>query len=202
MKRLLMLALITFAAVMVPGAAVAEPLNSVNLGMGGIIQTMPHCRAKVYTLEYERMLTPTITFLGRGSGVDYKFDDGTYREEGKPRGFDLGARVYSDSGMKGFFIGGTLGYWTSDWTFANYQHRPDEVSGKATSNSVRANLDMGWRLPVSSSLSVMPQMNVGRFFSSTSCDYTYPPSAVGTACSQDSEVKYYFFLALTVGVGF
>lgn len=190
------------AGVMTPGTVFAEPANSLNLGLGGVIQTMPHCRAKVYILEYEHMLGPTIAFLGRGSGVDYKFDDGKYLEEGRPRGVDVGARFYPDGGMQGFFIGGTLGYWMSDWTFTNYQHRPDEVSGKGTSDSVRANLDMGWRFPVSSSLSVMPQMNVGRFFSNTSCDYTAPASRVGTSCSQDTEVKFYFFLAVTVGIGF
>jgi hypothetical protein len=64
-------------------------------------------------------------------------------------------------------------------------------------------VDLGGRFPIGSSpVSIMPALNVGKFFSSTSCDYTAPASRVGTSCSQESEVEYYFFLAVTVGIGF
>jgi hypothetical protein len=206
MKRPLVVVLFIAAVAAValtPGTVFGEPANSVNLGIGGIVQTMPHCRATVYIVEYEHMLGSKIAVLGRGSEVDYKFDDGAYNEKGRPRGLDLGARFYPAGGMHGFFVGGTVGYWTSDWTFTHDKGTSGEYQGKGNSDSVRANVDIGGRFPIgSSSISIMPALNVGKFFSSTSCEYTAPASRVGTSCSQKSEVKYYLFLSVTAGIAF
>lgn len=192
------------AGAMLPGAVFSETANSVNLGFGGVPKLMKHCDADVYIVEYEHMLSDSkFTVLGRGSEVVYRFDDGIYREEGKPRGGDVGMRYYFSGGMKGYFIGGTVGYWTSDWTFTSDKGQPTEARGTGDSDSVRANVDIGGRFPVgSSSVSIVPALNIGKFFSSTSCEYTAPASRVGTPCSQDSEVKAYVFLAVTVGIGF
>jgi hypothetical protein len=205
MKRLVaaLFAAAVAAGVTAPGPVFAEPANSVNLGIGGVVQTMPHCRATLYLAEYEHMLGSKIAVLGRGSEVDYKFDDGNYREHGRPRGVDVGARFYPAGGLQGFFIGGTLGYWTSDWIFTQNKGMPDELQGKGNSDSVRANVDIGGRFPIgSSSVSIMPAVNIGKFFSSTSCEYTGPASQVGTSCSQKTEVEFYVFLAVTVGIAF
>jgi hypothetical protein len=191
------------AGAMTPGTVLAEPANSVNLGIGGVVQTMPHCRATLYIAEYEHLLGSKLAVLGRGSEVDYKFDDGKYREHGRPRGVDVGARFYPAGGMEGFFIGGTVGYWTSDWMFTQNKGTSDEFQGKGKSDSIRANVDIGGRFPIGSSpVSIMPALNFGKFFSSTSCDYTAPPSRVGTSCNQNTEVTYYIFLAVTAGIRF
>ena len=191
------------AGVMTPGTVFAEPANSVNLGIGGVVQTMPHCKSTVYIVEYEHMLDSKIAILGRGSEVDYKFDDGSYLEKGRPRGLDIGARFYPAGGMKGFFIGGTLGYWTSDWTFTHAKGTSGEYLGKGNTDSIRANVDIGGRFPIASSpVSIMPALNIGKFFSSTSCEYTAPASRVGTSCSQKTEVDYYLFLSVTAGIAF
>jgi hypothetical protein len=206
MKRPLMVVLFVAAVAagaMTPGTVSAEPANSVNLGIGGVVQILPHCKANVAIVEYEHMLGPKIAVLGRGSGVDYKFDDGRYREVGRPRGVDLGARFYPAGGLKGFFLGGTLGYWMANWTFTQNKGMSDEFQGKGKTDSIRANVDIGARFPIgSSSVSIMPALNIGKFFSSTSCEYTAPASRVGTSCSQNTEVKYYAFLAVTAGIGF
>ena len=126
-------------------------------------------------------------------------------EEGKPRGFDLGVRYYpAGNGMKGLFIGGTLGYWATNWTFTDYKGTASETQGKGDSKSIRANVDIGARLPIgSSSVSIMPALQFGKFFSSTTCDYTAPASLAGTSCSKDGEVGgFYGFLAVSVGMGF
>ncbi len=191
------------AGMMTPGSVFAEPANSVNLGIGGVVQLMPHCKANVYIVEFEHMLDSKISVLARGSEVDYHGDDGKYLEDGKPRGVDVGARFYPAGGMKGFFIGGTLGYWTSDWTFIHNQGKPDEWQGKGKSDSIRAHVDIGGRFPIgSSSVSIMPAFNFGKFFPSTTCEYTSPASRVGTPCSQKSEVEYYMFLGVMAGIGF
>jgi len=206
MNRPLMVVLFVAAVaawVMTPGPVFAEPENSINLGIGGVVQTMPHCRATLYIVEYEHMIDSKIAVLGRGSELHYKFDDGAYLEDGRPRGVDIGARYYPAGGMHGFFIGGTLGYWTADWTFTHNKGASDEYLGKGTSESIRANVDIGGRFPIgSSSVSIMPALNFGKFFSSTSCDYTAPASRVGTPCSQKTEVEYYLFLAVTAGIAF
>ena len=207
MKRPLVLVLFVVAVaagVMPPGTVCAEPANSVNLGFGGVPRLMKHCKANVYIVEYEHMLSESkFAVLGRGSEVDYKFDDGKYLEEGKPWGVDVGARYYPSGGMKGFFIGGTVGYWMADRTFTDNKGTLNELQGEGDPHSIRANVDIGGRFPIgSSSVSIVPALNIGKYFTSTSCKYTAPASLIGTACSRDTEVQAYIFLALTVGIGF
>jgi hypothetical protein len=206
MKRPLVLVLfvvVVAAGVMSPGTVFAESENSVNIGVGAASHILPHCTATIFLVEYERMLGSKIAVLGRGSGVHYKFDDGTYVEEGRPKGIDVGVRYYPSGGMKGFFIGGALGYWVADWTFTADKGMTFESQGKADNKSIRADVDIGGRFPIgSSTVSILPVVHIGKFFTSTSCEYTAPASRVGTPCSRDSEVDYYAFLAVLVGVGF
>lgn len=185
-------------------AAGAEPTDSVNLGFGGLIRTMPHCDASVHLIEYEHLLSPTIAVLGRGNGVDYKFDDGNYREDGTLRGLDIGIRYYPAGNMHGFFTGGSLGYWNGDWTFIHDMGRPSQYLGTAHSNSMRLNFDIGNRTRIrGTNISIMlPDINFGKFFSTSSCDYTAPASMVGTPCNQKSEVNAYLFIGIGLGVAF
>lgn len=185
-----------------PVATGAELTDSVNLGLGGV-NPMPHCNAKVYLIEYEHQITPVIAALGRGSGVKYWFDDGQYQEDGRLRGLDAGIRYYPAGGMLGLFIGGSLGYWRGDWTFFQNKGTPAGWQGKAGSNSLRLNFEVGDRIPIpGTSVSVMPELSFGKFFSSMSCDATAPASRHGMPCSQSSEVDYYIFLGVTAGIAF
>ena len=207
MKRPLVLLLFIVSAaagVMPPGTVFAQTSDSVNFGFGGVPGLMNHCDSNVYIFEYEHMLADSkFTVLGRGSEVDYQFDDGIYREEGKPRGVEVGARYYFDGGMTGFFIGGTVGYWTADWTVTSDKGTVNEAQGKGDADSIRANVDMGGRFPLgSSAVSIVPALNIGKYFSSTSCEYTVPALLIGTACSQDTKVQAYIFLSVMVGIGF
>jgi hypothetical protein len=89
----------------------------------------------------------------------------------------IGARYYSGGSMKGLSIGGVAGYWMTDWRFIHNRGRSNEVQGAGDSDSFRVNIDIGDRFPIgSSSFSIMPALNLGKFFSSTSCDYTAPAS--------------------------
>ncbi len=113
MKRPLVLFLfvvVVAAGMISPGTVFAEPENSVNIGVGAASHILPHCKATVAFVECEHMLGPKLAVLGRGSGVNYKFDDGNYVEKGRLRGGDIGLRYYPSSGMKGLFFGGALGY--------------------------------------------------------------------------------------------
>ena len=185
-----------------PGTVFAEPANSVNFGVG-MSNFLPHCKATIYLVEYERLLGANITGLARVSEVHYTFDDGEHVEDGRPRGADLGARYYFSGGMKGFYVGGLLGYWRANWTFTHNKNLPIEVHGTGHSNSIRANVDIGWRFPIGgSAVSITPMFNIGRYFSHTSCQFVSPASRVGTACNEESEVTNYAFLAITAGIGF
>ncbi len=202
MKRYLaqFVIIIVMVGVMTQRAAGAESADSVNLGFGGIIRTMPHCDANVYLVEYEHLLTPTTAILGRVNKVDYKFDDGNYREDGTLRGLDIGVRHYPAGAMRGFFTGGSLGRWNGDWTFIHDMSRSGQYQGTAHSNAVRLNFDLGDRIPIpGTSVSIIPEMNVGKFFSSRSCEYTSPASMTGTPCTQKSEVNVYFFVGVALG---
>ena len=70
-----------------PGASNAASADSLNLGLGGL-NPMGHCNATVYLIEYEHPLTPTTAILGRGSGVNYRYNNGVYLEDGSLRGLD------------------------------------------------------------------------------------------------------------------
>ncbi len=182
-----------------PGTSWAD---SINLGLGGL-NPMAHCNATVYLVEYEHPLTPTTAILGRGSGVSYRYNNGNYLEDGTLRGLDVGARYYRAGGMEGFFVGGSLGYWKGDWTFTQNQNTPAQWEGKANSKSLRLNIEFGDRIPIGgTNVSIMPEANLGKFFSSRTCEATAPSSRSGTPCSQKSEVNVYLFFGVTVGLAF
>lgn len=196
-SRAQLLALVVW--LIAPWASAAEPADSINLGLGGL-NAMPHCNAAVYVIEYEHSLTPTTTILGRGSGVDYRFDNGNYFEDGMLRGVDIGVRYYRAGARQGFFAGASLGRWTGSWIFTQYQNSPAEWQGAADSNSVRLNFEFGDRILIEgTTISIMPEVSLGKFFSTHSCQATAPPSQVGQPCDQESEVNGYIFFGVTVG---
>src|SRR5512135_2480000 len=177
------------AGLSVPWASAAETANSINPGLGGL-NPMPHCNATIYVIEYEHSLTPTTAILARGSGVDYKFNNGNYLEDGTLRGLDIGARYYRAGAMQGFYTGASVGRWKGDWTFIQNQSSPAQWEGKARSNSVRLNFEFGDRIPVDSSkISIMPEVDLGKFFATRSCEATAPASQIGQPCDQKSEVN-------------
>jgi len=183
-------------------ASPAKSKESINLGYGGL-NPMPHCHAKIYTIEYEHQLALKFSILGRGSRVNYKSDDGVYQEEGKLKGLDLGTRYYPVGDMHGFFVGASLGYWTGDWTSRQDKGLATEWQDKADSKSLRLNADVGYRLRLlDTKVSIIPQVNLGKFFSSSSCQYTAPSSRITAQCNETSEVKYYLFVGAAVGIAF
>lgn len=179
-----------------------EAMDSINLGYGGL-NPMPHCETKIYNVEYEHLYSSSISALVRGSVVNYKSDDGAYRENGKIRGLDIGARYYFAPNMHGVFTGGSLGYWSGDWPFVQDINKPSERQGSAKTHALRLNFDIGYRIPIhNTNISIRPEINLGKFFSSHSCEYTTPASRVGTYCEQESEVDYYLFAGIAVGIAF
>jgi len=180
----------------------ADTANSLNLGFGGL-NPMPHCLARVFTLEYEHKYTQHLVIVGRGSGVNYRHNKSGYLEEGKLRGLDLGLRYYYAGQMKGLYTGASLGYWHNDWTFIRNRDTANQLNGDAEFSSTRLNFDLGYRFPVqNTNISIMPEIDLGKFFASNTCNYTSPASWVGTPCQQTSDVEGYLFAGVTIGVAF
>jgi hypothetical protein len=110
-------ALLLAALGLLPHTSLAQPKSSINIGAAGLIG--PNLSASSSFLEYERLLSPKMAVLVRAGMADYTYDEESYTENGKPKGIDIGARIYplADKRAKGFFVGGSLGYWTTDWTW-------------------------------------------------------------------------------------
>lgn len=187
-----------------PGSGYAAAKNSVNIGAGGLVG--PDLTASLFFAEYERLIAGKMALFVRGGQVHYSYDDGTYVEDGDPKGFDVGVRAYltGHGAMKGFYIGGALGSWQTDWTFTDDKGTSYESQGKGDSSAVRADLEVGARLPLGSErVSLMPAFHLGHFFSSSSsCEYTSPSYLVGTPCDKDTQVGFYGFLSVAVGIAF
>lgn len=81
-------------------------------------------------VEYERLLGNSISLGVRAVTLDYEWEDGSYLEEGDARGLDLVARYYFErSGFKGFYLGGGIGYYWSDWDWRDPNNNPTRGSG-------------------------------------------------------------------------
>ncbi len=192
----------TMAGTPAPGVSASEPANSVNFGLAGI-NPMPDCDTTIYTIEYEHRLTPTMAIVGRGSTVDYTDDDPDFLEDGSLHGVDLGVRYYRTGQHQGFYSGGSLGYWEGDWSFIRQRNTTNPTEGNADSHAIRVNIDLGYRYPIAdTNVSVMPEVNVGKFFLSSSCDYTAPASFIGSPCDQTSVVNYYIFAGVRLSIAF
>ena len=196
--------MVVAVCMMTHGTSYAEAKNSINIGAGGMVG--PDTSASAFTVEYERLLGSRVAIFGRGGSVRYTYDDGYYVEEGDPKGFDIGVRAYpmGSGGLKGFFVGGAIGFWSSEWTFTDDKGYSYETRGKGDSKAVRADIEVGGRFNLGSeSISLMPAFHIGHFFStSESCSYTYPSARVGTNCGKESEVGLYGFFALSLGIAF
>lgn len=195
---------------MAPGPALAampdspaiSPPASLSVVIGGFPRTMPHCKAHVFSLEFERAYSKKNSLVLRASGVPYHYDDGVYQENGRINGLDLGARHYRGANLTGLYAGASLGYWTSDWSFIRITD-PGRPQGTASSVSARLNLEFGDRILLNDAgFFITPQVNLGKFFSSRSCTYTGPASMAGMPCSQRSEVTGYWFVGIGAGVMF
>jgi hypothetical protein len=205
MKRISALvcsALFVLVVMALPGPAFAALDNSINIGAVGVIG--PDLSASAFLMEYERHLGGGMSVFGRVGVLDYSFDDGWYKEDGNGPGFDVGIRKYMGGrGMKGFYLGGTLGIWKTDWTFTdtNYGSGSIYYSGKGDSTSLKVDLEVGGRFPLGSSpVALMPSFHVGHYFNiDSTCTSTSVP---GADCGNEGKVGFYGVFGLSMGIAF
>jgi len=185
-----------------PGPVSAAQDNAINIGGLGLVG--PDLSASAFIVEYERHLGSGMSVFGRVGVLDYSFDDGWYKEDGDGPGFDIGIRKYMGSNrMEGFYLGGTVGIWTTSWTYTDtdYSTFSQYYSGKGDTTSLKVDLEVGGRFPLGSSpVSLMPSFHLGNFFS---IDNTCTSTVVaGADCGNESEVGFYGLLGLSVGIAF
>lgn len=173
--------------------------NSFNIGVTGLVG--PDLWASVVYGEYERLLSNRFSMFGRVGQLNYEYDDGTYIEEGNGPGIDIGVRLYPrGEGMKGFFIGGTVGYWKTDWEWTDDAGTTYETKGEGSSNAVKVDFEIGGRINLGSeTISLIPSAHIGNFFGiSSDCKIT---KGSGT-CSDESELGFYGIIGLALGIAF
>lgn len=177
--------------------------NSVNAGFAalpGLFDT----EATVFFVEYERKLGDKISILGRFGVLDYEFDDGSYTEDGDGPGFDVGVRFYPMAGaMEKLYIGGSLGLWTTDWTYVDSSYFPFTTyyAGSGESTALKIEFEVGYRFPIANSpVAVIPAFRTGSYISvDDSCNSTFSP---GFDCGNESEAGAYGVLGVSVGFQF
>lgn len=198
-----LLIIVVVAGLMVPGTCFAQAKNSINLGGAGLAGV--NISASVFFLEYERLLVSKLAILGRAGAADYTYDDGTYVEKGKPQGIDVGVRVYplEDNRMKGFFFGGSAGYWKTDTTWTDDKGKTYETRGETNSKAIRTEAEVGYRFNLGTeTISLMPAAHIGHYLSTDeSCKYTSANRA-NQSCDKHSQLGFIAFFSLSLGVAF
>ncbi len=186
------------------GAAAPALAQDQSINFGGMGLFGPDVSASVFYAEYERMLNDNHSMFIRLGSLDYDYDDGWYEEEGDGPGVDFGIRRYaSGDGMKGFFIGGTVGIWTTDWSYIDRDYAPASqyYSGEGSSTALKIDFEIGGRIPMGSgNVSFIPSFHIGSFIGiDDECNSTSVP---GADCGNESEVGFYGLLGLALGVAF
>jgi hypothetical protein len=182
------------------GPVSAQPKNSINLLAAGM--PVPDLSASVFGIEYERLLTERMSIMGRLGKLDYKYDDGEYVEDGDGSILDIGVRFYPGGrGMRGFFLGGNIGFESTDWTYIDDQGRSYESAGEGTTDSFKIEFEIGSRIALGSdNITLVPAARIGSLIGQdTECRQTRPTQR---NCSEESELGFYVLLGLSLGIAF
>jgi hypothetical protein len=179
-------------SVLVCTGALAQS-NSINLAFAAAPAIGDLKKGTVAMLEYERMIAPGWTLFARASRLDYKWDDGSYVEKGDGNAFGGGFRFFFNRRMEGFYIGGAVGAFKTDWTWTEPGY-----AGKGDTKSVQWGAEAGYRFMLSPSFAITPAVNAGSWVgNSDNCSYTAPSSMAGRSCSKESELGGYAALSVS-----
>ncbi len=184
----ILLCLFIFSAALCPGISSAEgPKNAVNAGGWGLLG--PDLSAHVKAVEYERLLSDNLSVLGRVSTLDYDYDDSWYEEDGDGLGLGAGIRYYfSGSGLDGFYLGGSLGYWDVEYDFDD----DDDGTGKGESKAINVSVEGGYRFMFTKNFGIVPNARIGNFFTfDEECSLDS-----GAASDSDSELGFYVVIGV------
>lgn len=185
-----------------PVGALAQNKNSINMTFAGAAAA--DTKASAFLAEYERLVIPKLSVFGRGTFLKYKFDDNVYEEDGKGTGIGLGVRFYpGGQGMSGFYVGGVIGTFASKWDFKDDKGTAAQTQGEGDSFAIQWGAEVGYRFKLGQHVTLTPAFNLGSWIGGdSSCDYTAPPSLVGTTCDKESELGFYGTISVSLGIAF
>lgn len=187
------------ATVLVLGAAdvaLAEGENNILLGIWGAADD--ETTAFAGAVDYERHINDKISVLGRVAFLSYDWDDDENEEDGDGVGVEGGVRFYTSGDSRGFYIGGNLGYWDTDWDFIDDVGTGFEVRGSGSSQSVVATFDLGYRFQLGESFTIIPNARLGNYFA-VSDDCTLN---TGGSCARETELGVYAAAGVYFGFTF
>lgn len=173
-RNWLLAAVVVCVLMISPAAALAEG-NAMSFGFGG--GGSGEGSGAVGYAEYERGVSDNLGLALRLGTLSYDYDDGYYWEEGDGPGFEASLRFYPSEALKGFYIGGGLGVWFTEWDW-----REAGFSGSGESTSTELHLVLGGRL--GDKVQFNPSFQLGNFLSS------------------DAELGIYAFVGAAIGVKF
>jgi len=145
---------------------------------------------------YERMIADSVAIGGRFITIDYTYeDDDDYTEDGSGTGAEVTLKYFiRRQGFSGFYIGGSVGYWTVDWDWTYPYDFPTSGSGKSEGVNVMATV--GWRIGFgSSNVFIDPHFILGNYAG------TVKESSDSTE-KGDSELGSYGGVGVSLGVVF
>lgn len=185
-----------------PGTAAAAAAGNNAVNLGGAAAVGPDTSATLVFVEYERMLNDGLTILGRIGNLDYEYDDGDYLEEGDGPGFEVGVRIYpAGNGMKGFYFGGAVGLWFTEWDWIDDIGTLWQTSGYGESTALDLNINIGGKFPLGgSNFHIEPHALIGNFFGVDDECY-YKTGGTGT-CDLEAELGFYAVGAISIGASF
>jgi len=145
--------------------------------------------------DYERMINDTFAVGGRVATVEYTWEEDPYEEDGSGSGIEATFRWYTKrQGFNGFYLGGSVGFWSIDWDWTDPTDSP--TSGSGTSDVLNLMVNVGWKIGFgSSNWYVDPNIAIGNFFSLTT-DSTYEPE------EGEGGIGFYAGAGVAIGVAF
>ena len=167
---LIALPLAAVAALLGPVSASAGNNNTVSFGGNANLVGV------VGRVEYEHMIKDRFSVGARVGVLNYTYKDGSYEEDGTGNGVEFIARYYPRAqGFQGFYVGGGIGYWRTNWDYTDPEDTPSRDEG--TTSAINANVTVGWKIPLGSGkVYIDPSITVGNFFGiSTDSDFDQEP---------------------------
>jgi len=153
------LGVVALAMLIAPVTALAAD-NVISFGFGG--GGAADSAGAVGYVEYERALGESVGLALRAGTLAYEYDDGWYWEEGDGPGMEAAVRFYtSGEALSGFYIGGGLGVWFTEW---DYRDTPSSPTLSGESTSVELHFALGAR--IGDTVQFNPSFQLGHFVSS------------------------------------
>jgi hypothetical protein len=183
------------ASILATGSAqAAGPTNSIRAA--ALINPIGNVRM----VEYEKMFADKVSIGARVGALSYDYDDGDYEEEGDGTGAEFLVRLYpGGDGFKGFYFGGAVGYWKTDWEWREDFWTPAGVWIEGKSESLNLNVGVGWKIPLAGNkLYIDPSITIGNYFD---LDSETDAQWRGTVYDDENE-ELGFYVAGGIAVGF